>query len=166
MRLIITILTLVVSPHLFALTSMPSLPPTESANLQDDRVVAFNELKAKALGGDLDSLYQLALKYENGSKGVCSPNKKVAFEIQKYLANAGYNQSQRYLYKYYYEKSLENNHSTDLLAECYKWVVISGASFMPPKISDAAKAEGTKRANEFIAARNKVPSESEEKLQK
>jgi len=163
MRLIITILTLTISPHLFAQTSMPSLPETESANVQDDKVIAFNELKAKALTGDLESVHSLAQKYSFGVKGICPQDKKLAFDLYLYAASSGHKKSQYYLIIYYQRAAVKyENYSADLLAEACMWSIISGSSMS--KISDATRAEGIKRAGEFAANKNNNISESVAKL--
>ncbi len=163
MHLIITLLTLNITPHLFAQTSMPSLPETESANVQDDKVIAFNELKAKALTGDLESLYSLAQKYDRGVKGICASDKKLAFDLYLYTASSGHKPAQEYLISYYQRAARKDEkHSADLLAEACMWATISGRTISG--ISDATRAEGIKRAGEFVANKNTNISESVKKL--
>ena len=163
MNLIITILTLIISPHLLAQASMPALPETESANIQDDRVIAFNELKAKALTGDLGSLYSLARKYDIGIRGICAQDKKLAFDLYLYSASSGYKESQYHLISYYQAAAVKDEkHSADLLAEACMWSIISGRSISG--ISDATRAEGIKRAGEFAVNKNNNISEGVAKL--
>ena len=163
MNLIITILTLIIVPHLLAQTSMPSLPETESTNVQDDKVIAFNELKAKALTGDLESLFNLANKYSFGVKGICPRDKKLAFDLYLYAASSGHKESQYYLISYFKMAAVKDEkHSADLLAEACMWATISGRTISG--ISEATRAEGIKRAGEFVANKNNNISESVKKL--
>ncbi len=163
MRLFITTLTLIVSTHLFAQTSIPALPEAESANVQDDRVIAFNELKAKALTGNLESLFSLAQKYNSGVRGICTQDKKLAFDLYLYTANSGHKEAQLYLFRYYQRAAMKDpKHSADLLAEACKWAIISGEIISG--ISDATRAEGIKRAGEFAVNKNIDISESVKKL--
>lgn len=163
MKLIITILTLIITPHLFAQALMPSLPETESANVQDDKVIAFNELKAKALTGDLGSLFNLAHKYNFGVKGICARDKKLAFDLFLYTASAGHKESQYYLISYYQQAAVKDEkHSADLLAEACMWAIISGRTISG--ISEATRTEGIKRAGEFAVNKNNNISESVKKL--
>ena len=154
---------MIITPHLLAQTSMPALPETLSANVQDDKVIAFNELKAKALIGDLDSLYSLAQKYDRGIKGICARDKKLAFDLYLYTASSGHKESQHYLIYYYQQAARKDEkHSADLLAEACMWATISGRTISG--ISDATRAEGIKRAGEFVANKNTNISESVKKL--
>jgi hypothetical protein len=165
MRLIITILTLTVTPYLLAQTSMPELPKTESANIKDDRVIAFNELKAKALTGDLESIYYLAQKYNEGVYGVCEPNKKLSFDLYLHAANAGYKKAQSSLSLYYQNVAASKHNDPDLLAEGYKWAIIcKSPSIFYSAISDATKGEGIRRANDFVVTTDAEPSEAIKKL--
>jgi hypothetical protein len=163
MRLIIITLTLIFTPHLFAQSSVPALPQNDNANAQDDRVIAFNELKAKALTGDLESIYILARNYREGLPGVCSANRKLSFDLYLYAANAGYKNAQSSLSLYYQNAAAEKHNDPDLLAEAYKWSVVSGTPFHS-SISAATKAEGVKRANEFVVTTDAEPSEAVKKL--
>jgi TPR repeat protein len=163
MNLIITILTLIIGTQLFAQASMPSLPETESANVQSDKVIAFNELKAKALTGDLESVHNLAQKYSSGVKGICPQDKKLAFDLYLYAASSGHKESQVHLLYYYKEAARKDEkHSADLLAEACMWATISGSTISG--ISDATRAEGIKRAGEFVANKNNNISEGVAKL--
>jgi hypothetical protein len=142
---------------------MPSLPETESTNVQDDKVIAFNELKAKALTGDLESLFNLANKYSFGVKGICPRDKKLAFDLYLYAASSGHKESQYYLISYFKMAAVKNEkHSADLLAEACMWATISGRTISG--ISEATRAEGIKRAGEFVANKNNNISESVKKL--
>jgi hypothetical protein len=163
MRLIIITLTLIFTPHLFAQSSVPALPQNDNANAQDDRVIAFNELKAKALTGDLESIYSLAQKYAVGENGVCDRNSKLSFDLFLYTANAGYKEAQGHMSIYYQNAADSKHNDPDLLAEAYKWSVISGTPFYG-SISAATKAEGVRRANEFVVTTNAEPSEAVRKL--
>jgi len=160
---IITLLALVISSNLFAQGSMPSLPETESANVQSDKVIAFNELKAKALTGDLESVHNLAQKYSSGVKGICPQDKKLAFDLYLYAASSGHKESQVYLISYFKRAAeKDEKHSADLLAEACMWATISGSTIKG--ISDATRTEGIKRAGEFVANKNNNISESVKKL--
>ena len=166
MHLIITLLTLIITPHLFAQTSKPSLPETKSVNVQDDRVIAFNKLKEKALTGDLKSIYKLARFYEIGVKNVCPINLNLSFDLYHYAANTGYKEAQFRLMIRYYDQEVPitywltksykmdnqsyNLDDNDLLAEAYKWSIILGYPFPPGQISDSNKAEGIRRADELV----------------
>jgi TPR repeat protein len=165
MHLIITLLTLIITPHLFAQTSKPSLPETKSVKVQDDRVIAFNKLKVKALTGDLQSIYELARFYETGVKNVCPKNLNLSFDLYHYAANTGYKEAQfrlmiRYIDQevpisysltksYKMDNQSDNLDDNDLLAEAYKWSLISGYPFPPTQISESNKAEGFRRAEEL-----------------
>lgn len=160
---------MIITPHLFAQTSMPSLPETESANVQDDKVIAFNELKAKALTGDLESLYILAQKYDRGVKGICTQDKKLSFDLYLYTASSGHKESQYYLISYFQRAAVKDEkHSADLLAEACMWATISGRTISnngrKAEISEATRAEGIRRAGEFAANKNTNISESVKKL--
>jgi len=163
MRLIITILTLIINPYLLAQGSIPSLPATESTNIQDDRVIAFNELKAKALTGDLEALYGLAQKYENGDRNICAKNAKLSFDLYLYTANAGHRYSQMYLADYYQRAARKNHNDPDLLAEGYKWSILAKSDFNTT-ISEATKTEGIRRAKEYSVSTSYDSGEAIKKL--
>jgi hypothetical protein len=179
MHLIIIILTLTISPHLFAQTSKLSLLKTKSANVQDDRVIAFNKLKEKALTGDLESIYTLAEFYETGVKNLCPKNINLSFDLYQYAANSGYKEAQFRLMIRYYDQEVPAlyavrspilnytpNLDDDLLAEAYKWSIISGYPFPPGQISDSNKAEGIRRAKYFVVTKKTLPKEIVEDLNK
>ena len=142
---------------------MPSLPETQSVNVQDEKVIVFNELKEKARAGDLESIYLLARKYDFGSKDLCPQDKKLAFDLYLYAASSGHKESQSHLSFYFQEAAKKDEkHSADLLAEACKWAIICGRPMS--KISDATRTEGIKRAGEFAANKNNNISDSVAKL--
>jgi len=142
---------------------MPSLPETESANIQDDRVIAFNELKEKARAGDPNSLFALANKYSLGVKGICPQDKKLSFDLFLYAASSGHKESQIHLIYYYQDAARKDEkHSADLLAEACMWSIISNRPILG--ISDATRAEGIKRASEFAVNKNNNISDDVAKL--
>jgi len=144
---------------------MPSLPETQSVNVQDEKVIVFNELKEKARAGDLESIYLLAQKYDYGSKNLCPQDKKLAFDLYLYAASSGHKESQYFLVHYFqYAAVKDEKHSADLLAEAYKWSIICGRPMTMSKISDATRTEGIKRAGEFSANKSNNISESVAKL--
>jgi TPR repeat protein len=127
----------------------------------DDKMLKYNEIKAKADAGDAEAQYRMA------GYSVSPPSNSVPRNSEAELAWLLKSAKQNYLpaihrlASYYSILSSRDRNNADLMAESLKWRIISGKMdgnkfrhSEDSSISEATQAEAQRRADAYFAERN------------
>jgi TPR repeat protein len=149
---------LTTSPDAGAVGSASSVSVTRGL---DDRMLKYNEVKAKADAGDAEAQYKMA------GYSTSPPSRSVPVDLQAELswllksAKQDYLPAINRLEGYYGMKSIQNHNNADLKAESLKWKIIggkfSGSRFrksVDSSVSESTQDEAQRRADAYFAERN------------
>jgi TPR repeat protein len=127
----------------------------------DDRMLKYNEVKAKADAGDAEAQYKMA------SYSTSPHSRSVPVDLQAELswllksAKQDYLPAINRLERYYASKAERDRNNADLMAESLKWRIIagkfSGSRFrksVDSSVSESTQAEAQRRADAYFAERN------------
>jgi len=131
-----------------------------SSGALDDKMLKYNEVKARADAGDAEAQYKMA------SYSTIPPSKSVPKNSEAELAWLLKSAKQNYipaihrLVVYYSLLSSRDRNNADLMAESLKWKIISGKMdgkkfrrSEDSSVSEATQAEAQRRADAYLAER-------------
>jgi len=149
---------LTTAPDAGAVGSASSVSATRGL---DDRMLKYNEVKAKADAGDAEAQYKMA------GYSASPPSRSVPVDLQAELswllksAKQDYLPAINRLESYYGIKSIQDHNNADLKAESLKWKIIggkfSGSRFrksIDSSVSESTQDEAQRRADAYFAERN------------
>lgn len=134
--------------------------PEIKMDLSDERVIIFNEIKAKAASGDLDAEFKYAKYFEEGKYPV-TRDTKAHESMMLTLAEKGYNQAFGVLARIHLDRSVtivgrSRKIDPNEVAECIKWKLLFDGHFTVGfEVSEATQAEGKRRADSFLSSHTK-----------
>jgi hypothetical protein len=132
----------------------------------DERVIIFNEIKAKAARGDLDAEYKYATYFQEGKHPVTRDPKDFESKMHS-LADKGYNEAYGQLAQIHLRRASSNlggamKIDPEEIAECIKWKLLyDGRITIHLEVSEATQAEGKRRADSYLVSHPKpaeIPS--------